>query len=90
MRGVWEKTSDNQVAWTVIGFAYDEDKVTLALSRLSGKSTMSPDCNTEHLSDVFLEVFAPDANIDSATPLWTTPFPNHDGFRVKLVTYDLE
>jgi len=89
MRGVWEKLGGNQVAWTVVGFVFDADQVTLALARVSGKSNWSPDCNTEHLSDVLLEAFAPDADLDVDAPLWTTPLPDHDGHRVKLVIYDL-
>lgn len=77
------------IAWTVIGFAYDASKIALGLARLSGKSRMRPDCNTEHLSDVFLEVFAPDADMDADNPQWTIAFPDHDGYRVKLVIYDL-
>lgn len=89
MRGVWEKLGGNQVAWTVVGFAFDANQVTLGLARVSGKSNFSPDCNTEHLSDVLLEAFAPDANLDVDVPLWTMPLPDHSGFRVTLVTYDL-
>jgi len=89
MRGVWEKTGDYDVAWTVVGFAYDENEVSLALARLSGKSKLSWDCNTERLSDVLLEVFLPDADVEVDEPLWTMPFPDHDGYRIKLVTHDL-
>lgn len=89
MRGVWEKIGAGQVAWTVVGFAFDANKITLGLARVSGKSNFSADCDTEHLSDVFLEAFAPGANLDTDAPLWTMPLPDHDGFRVKLVTYDL-
>ena len=89
MRGVWETIDDHVIAWTVIGFAYDANKITLGLARLSGKSNMSPDCNTEHLSDVLLEVFTPDADVNTDEPEWTMTLPDHDGYRVKLVTYDL-
>lgn len=89
MRGVWEKIGAGQLAWTAVGFAFDANKITLGLARVSGKSNFSPDCDTEHLSDVFLEAFAPGANLDTDAPLWTMPLPDHDGFRVKLVTYDL-
>lgn len=89
MRGVWEKTGDYDVAWTVVGFAYDADEVSVALARLSGKSTLSWDCNSEWLTDVFLEVYTPDANVDVDEPLWTMQLPDHGGYRIKLVTYDL-
>ena len=89
MRGVWEKFGDNMVAWTVVGFVYDEARTTLSISRLSGKSTFSPDCNTEYLTDVFMEVFAPDANVETDDPVWTMQFPDHPGFRINLVTHDL-
>ena len=88
MRGIWEKAGSNLVAWTVVGFAYDAAGTTLALARLSGKSTLSKDCNSEHITDTLLEVFAPDADVDSAEALWTMPFPPHEGYRVKLVTFD--
>jgi len=89
MRGVWQKYGDDMVAWTVVGFAYDAGGTTLALARLSGKSTFSPDCNTEHLSDVLMEVFGPGANVEVDTPDWTMTFPDHDGYRINLVTFDL-
>jgi len=89
MRGVWEKFGDNMVAWTVVGFVYTEDRITLSISRLSGKATFSPDCNTEYLTDVFMEVFAPDANVETDIPLWTMEFPDHPGYRINLVTFDL-
>ena len=89
MRGVWEKFGEDMVAWTVVGFAYDAAGNSLALARLSGKSAYSPDCNTEYLTDTFLEVFPPDANVEIDAPLWTMAFPDHAGYRVKLVTYDL-
>ena len=89
LRGVWEKTGANQVAWTVVGFAYDVNKITLGLARLSGKSTFRPGCDSERLSDVFLEAFAPDADLDIDAPIWTMPLPDHDGYRIKLVTNDL-
>jgi len=89
LRGVWQKAGDDMVAWTVVGFAYDAAGTALALARLSGKSAFSPDCNTETISDTFLEVFAPDANVETDDPIWTAPFPDHEGHRVKLVTNDL-
>lgn len=89
MRGVWEKISGDRIAWTVVGFAYDAAGTTLALARLSGKHTSSEDCNTEYLTDTFMEVFAPDANIETDEPIATMPFPDHAGYRVKLVTFDL-
>jgi len=89
MRGVWERIGSGQFAWTAVGFAYDASQVTLGLARVSGKSTYSRDCNIEHLSDVFLEAFGPDANLDVDAPLWTMPLPDHDGYRVQLVTNDL-
>lgn len=90
MRGVWEKIGDYEIAWTVVGFGYDSNKFTVALARLSGKSKFSWDCNTERLTDVLLEVYTPDANVDIDEPEWTMAFPDHDGYRIKLVTYDLQ
>lgn len=89
MRGVWKKIGPNSVAWTVVGFAYDAAGNTLALARVSGKHSSSKDCMTEYLTDTFLEVFAPDADIDSDDPIGTTSFPDHEGHRIKLVIYDL-
>ena len=80
---------DYGIAWTVIGFAYDANRITLGLAQLSGKSTMSTDCNTELISDVLLEVFTPDADVNTDEPLWTMEFPDHYGYRIKLVTHDL-
>jgi len=37
---------------------------------------MSWDSNTERLSDAFLEVYLPDANVDVDEPEWTMPFPD--------------
>lgn len=89
MRGIWERMDDYVIAWTVVGFAYDANKITLGLARVSGKSTMSTDCNSELISDVLLEVFTPDADVNTDEPQWTMEFPDHYGYRIKLVSHDL-
>lgn len=89
MRGIWQKAGADMIVWTVVGFAYDPAGTTVALARLSGKSAFSPDCNSETISDTFLEVFAPDANVETDDPIWTAPFPDHEGHRISIVTYDL-
>lgn len=88
LHGVWERIGGGTFAWTVVGFVYDAGGNTLALARVSGKATLSEDCNSEVISNTLLEVFAPNANVETDTPIDTLPFPDHEGYRVKLVTFD--
>jgi len=84
LRGVWKKTGGNTYDWTVIGFPYDVIATTLVLVRLSGKDTISEGCDTVFVSDVVMEVFLPDADLNSDIPISISPFPDHWGHRIKL------
>lgn len=84
LRGVWEKTGGNTYEWTVIGFPYDASATTIVLARLSGKNTINEDCDSEIVTDVVMEVFLPDADLNSGIPISTSLFPDHAGYRIKL------
>jgi len=84
LRGVWEKTGNKTYDWTVVGFPYDEVAATVVLAKLSGKDTVSEDCNTLYVTDVVMEVFEADADLNSDTPFLTLPFPDHAGYRIML------
>jgi len=84
LRGVWEKTGGNTYEWTAIGFPYDATATTLVIAKLSGKDTIGEDCNTLYATDIVMEIFLPDADLNSDDPISTAPFPNHEGYRIKV------
>jgi hypothetical protein len=84
LKGAWKKTGGNTYDWTVLGFPYDASGNTLALAKLSGKDTMSEDCNIIYVTDVVLEVFAPTADVNTDAPLSTGYFPDHEGHRIQI------
>ena len=84
LRGVWEKTGKKTYDWTVVGFPYDEVAATVVLAKLSGKDTVSEDCNTLYVTDVVMEVFEADADLNSDTPISIETFLPHEGHRIML------
>ncbi len=89
MRGSWVKTGWNTYDWTVVGFSYDAYATTVGLARLSGKDTMSEDCDTVLVSNVVLEYFYPDADLNNDEPYATANFPDHAGYRIQLYRPEL-
>jgi len=84
LRGSWKKTGSHMYDWTVVGFSYDAASTTLNIARLSGKDTLSEDCDTLYVSDVALEVFTPDADLNTDPPIATSGFPDHEGYRIQI------
>jgi len=84
LKGVWKRTGGNTYDWTALGFAYDAVGTTLTLGKLSGKDTISKDCNTIHITNVVMEVFEPTADVNADTPIATVPFPDHEGHRIQV------
>ena len=83
-RGEWKKVGKRTYDWTVIGLPYDETATTLALVKVSGTDTIGENCDTLYATDIFMEVFPPDADPYVDDPVQTSPFPPHDGYRVKV------
>jgi hypothetical protein len=84
LRGSWVKTGKNTYDWTVVGFPYLEDTTTMLLAKLSGVDTVSKDCNTIYVTDVVMEFFAPNADINVDPPFFTDDFPDHAGHRILI------
>jgi hypothetical protein len=84
LKGVWKRTGGDTYDWTMLGFAYDAFGTTLTLGKLSGKDTISQDCNTVYVTDVAMEVFLPTADVNTDAPIATVPFPDHEGHRIQV------
>jgi len=89
LRGVWEKTGENTFEWTVIGFPYDATAATVVLARLSGRNIINEGCDSEIVQNVVMEVFLPDADLNSDNPFSVSYFPDHLGYRIKLSSPEL-
>ena len=84
LRGSWVKTGENTYDWTVVGFPYLEDTTTMLLAKLSGKDTITEDCNTVYVTEVVMELFDPDADVNVDEPFDTGVFPDHAGQRILI------
>ena len=84
LRGSWKKTGENTYDWTVVGFPYLEDTTTMLLAKLSGKDTVSEDCNTIEVTNVVMELFAATADINVDEPFFADDFPDHEGHRIMI------
>ena len=82
LRGSWVKTGKRTYDWTVIGFPYAEDTTTMVLVKFSGTDTVSDDCNTLYATEVVMELFAPNADINVDIPFHSEDFPDHVGHRI--------
>jgi len=82
LRGSWVKTGENTYDWTVVGFPYLEDTTTMLLAKMSGIDIVSEDCNTLYATDVVMELFAPNADINVDDPFFTEIIPDHAGYRI--------
>ena len=88
-RGVWERTGGNTFDWTVVSIAFDETFTTLYQARVSGKDTIGDDCDTLYVSDIVMELFDADADLNSDDPIGMMLFPDHPGHRIKVVNHEL-
>jgi hypothetical protein len=82
LRGSWVKTGKNTYDWTVVGFPYLEDTTTMVLVKLSGIDTVSENCNSLYVTEVVMELFAPNADINVDAPFLSSDFPDHAGQRI--------
>ena len=88
-RGIWERTGGNTFNWTVVSIVYDETFTTLYQARVSGKDTIGDDCDTLLVSDIVMELFDPYADLNSGDPIGVMLFPDHFGYRLKVVSPEL-
>jgi hypothetical protein len=85
LRGVWERTGPNSYAYTLVGFTLDANGGTQYISKLTGTETLSEDCNTMLLQNTYLQIYLPDADPFSDTPIiGPLYFPDHNGYRMKI------
>jgi hypothetical protein len=85
LRGVWERTGPYSYAYTLVGFTLDSNGGTQYISKLTGTETLSEDCNTMLLQNTYLQIYLPDADPFSDTPIiGPLYFPDHNGYRMKI------
>ena len=84
IRGVWERTSGNTFDYTGLGIATDADGLPVYTGKLTGKHTLSEDCNTMFLEETYLQIFAPNADPFEDDPLFPPIFfLDHYGYRMQ-------
>lgn len=85
LRGVWERTGGNTFSYTMTAIALDDDGNAVYISKLTGRETLSEDCNTMYLEDNYLQIFLPAADPFSDDPIIGPIFyPNHHAYRMMV------
>ena len=83
LRGVWKRTSGNTFAYTLIGFAIDENGRTVWIGKNSGYDTLTEHCNKLTVVST-LEVFLPHQNPFADAAILAVPIPVHTAYRMRV------
>ena len=85
LKGQWKRTSGNTFDWTVVGFSFDENIASHLIAKVRGTNVFDESCDKMMVTDIFMEVFLPTADIYSDPPIDTDDsFLDHPGFRIKV------
>jgi hypothetical protein len=83
LRGVWKRTGGNTFAYTLIGFAIDENGRTVWIGKNSGYDTLTEHCNKLTVVST-LEIFLPDQDPFADQPYLAIPIPVHTAQRMRV------
>ena len=83
LRGVWKRISGNTFAYTLIGFAIDENGHTVWIGKNSGYDTLTEDCNKLTVVST-LEVFYPDQDPFADAAILAVPIDVHTAYRMRV------
>lgn len=79
LRGIWERTGLNTFAYSFMGWGL-QGLNPLYIVKVNGTIELSYDCRTEKITGA-MSVYGPTVSPIKGEPLFTTPLPEHYGYR---------